>query len=241
MCELPAGVTASDTALCQGPGFTPLDTPAGWDGSCTAAPAVVTADDLRSVSIEAVTERPCAPVPPDVAHDTSPSGWSVLARACRGEAVDTVCNDPGMTCLPSAEPPPPGFRQGIMSLVADDEESVQCPAEYPELHVFFGRLEDTRACTECTCTQTAPSVCSAWISLFQDEACSPGQLLSTTLVEPGMPACHPVQAASPELASLSATWATNQPGTCVASGGKAIGEAKPRSPRSFCCQPQPGE
>jgi hypothetical protein len=239
-CEFPAGVTASDTTMCQGPGFTPLDTPAAWSGSCTAVSPVVPADDLRSVIIEPVTERACAPVPPDVAHDTGPIGWGVLARGCRGEAIDTVCNDPGLTCIPSADPPPPGFHQCILSIAPDEEASVECPVDYPDMHVFSRDVEDSRACTQCTCNQTAPSTCSALFSLFQGDACDPGQLLGTTAVGFGSEACAPVQLPAAELGSMAASWTTNEPGSCVASGGEATGEVKPRSPRTFCCQPPPG-
>jgi hypothetical protein len=237
-CEFPAGVTASNTAMCQGPGFTPLDAPAGWGGTCTAAAAVITSDDLRSVSIEPVTERPCEPVPPDVAHDAGPIGWGTLARACRGEAITTVCNDPGMTCLPSAEPPPPGFRQCIMYL-RDGE--TQCPADYPERFDFYSSLEDTRNCTPCECTQTAPSQCIARVTAFQDETCTAAAELFSTLIAPGMPACNTFQIPSPELASMSAAWVTYEPGTCKASGGEPVGEVVPIDPRIFCCQPPPGE
>jgi hypothetical protein len=240
VCEFPAGVTASNTAMCQGPGFTSFDAPAGWGGACTAAPAVIPTDALRSVSLEPVTERACEPVLPDVAHDVDPVGWGVLARACRGEAIPTACNDPGLTCLPSADPPPPGFRQCIMYVVPDDGTGVQCPMDYPDLHVFYDALEDTRTCTECTCTETVPSNCAAWVSMFQDDACSPGTLLQTTAIGFGNAACHDVQLPLSELGSMAASWAANEPGTCIASGGEPIGAVTPKNPRTFCCQPPPG-
>jgi hypothetical protein len=36
--------------------------------------------------------------------------------------------------------------------------------------------------------------------------------------------------------SMAATWVTQEPGTCAASGGVAVGEAKPVTPTMFCCQ-----
>src|SRR3972149_4183011 len=36
-----------------------------------------------------------------------------LVGACAGEAITDVCGDPGLTCLPTAEPPPPGVSTGI--------------------------------------------------------------------------------------------------------------------------------
>jgi hypothetical protein len=125
-------------------------------------------------------------------------------------------------------------------MVPDDGAGVTCPADYPDMHIFYDDLKDTRACTECTCAEATPSECSAWVSLFQDDTCTPAQLLSTTLIEPGMPVCNNIQIASPELAGMSAIWAINQPGTCTASGGEPIGEIKPKNPRTFCCQPPRG-
>jgi hypothetical protein len=237
-CEFPAGVTASDTNMCQGPGFTQFDAPPSWGGACTAATAVITSNELRSVSIEPVTERPCKPVPPDVTHDTGPNGWGTLARACRGEAIATVCNDPGMTCLPSAEPPPPGFRQCIIYL-RDGE--TQCPADYPDRFDFYGSLEDTRDCTPCACTQTAPSQCSARVTGFQDVTCTVAAELFSTVADLGNTGCIPILSASAELGSMDAEWVTNEPGTCATTGGEPMGQIVPIDPRIFCCQPPPGE
>ena len=240
VCELPSGITASTLNACpnDGPGATLTDfaPPPSWDGSCTS-PTTVPPNLLGSMTVQDVTERPCEPVPQTVPHGTSPFSWGVVARACRGEAIDTVCNDPGLTCLSSAEPPPPGFRQCIMYLGPDDGAGVQCPDNYPELHVFFGAVEDTRSCTECTCTQTAPSTCIAYLSTFQDTSCNTPLISSPIGTE--VPLCTDVMPGV-ALGSMQATWTTNQPGTCAASGGESIGEVKPKDPRTFCCQPSPG-
>jgi len=235
-CQFPAGITASDTNMCQGPLFTPIDAPSAWSGACVAAGSVISSDDLRSLTIEPLTQRPCEPVPPDVAQDAGPIGWGLFARACRGEAIPTVCNDPGMTCLPSADPPPPGFRQCIMYLRDGETE---CPVDYPERFDFFSSLEDTRSCTPCECTETAPAQCEALFSSYQDQTC--GQVLLSTVVDVGDAGCHPIMSASAELGSMDAEWVTNEPGTCVANGGEPVGEVVPIDPRIFCCQPSPGE
>jgi len=235
-CQFPAGIDASNTTACQGPDFTPFEAPADWSGACTAADPVITSNELRSVTIEPVTERPCEPVPPDVAEDAGPLGWGLFARACRGEAITAVCSNPGLTCLPSAEPPPPGFQQCIMYLGPNDDPGIQCPEEYPEMHVFFTGVEDTRACTECTCTQTAPSTCAAWITSYQSGACSQpivGSMITTD------PICLDVPQGV-QLGSMDASWLTNEPGSCQAAGGEPIGEIKPKNPRTFCCQPPRG-
>ena len=234
-CQLPEGLIASNSNLCQGPEFTPLDAPTSWTGDCTVASDVITSSQLRSVSIKPTTERPCEPTYPTVPHNTSPTQWDLFARACRGEAIDTVCNDPGKTCLPSAEPPPPGFRQCIVYLGYGEP---QCPAEYPDQFEFYTDAEDSRECTPCECTQTAPAQCEVLFSTYEDAEC--GQvLLSIMMGSAPSPACHPISVQSAELASMSAEWVTNTPGSCAASGGKPVGEIKPIDPRTFCCQSPP--
>ncbi|AKT38791.1 hypothetical protein [Chondromyces crocatus] len=237
-CVLPTGVTASNTQQCQGPVFTPVDAPANWTGTCQAAEAVIGPASLRSVTIEPVTERPCAPLPPTTPAGVAPTQWTQRARACAGEAVPGVCNDPGLTCLPSAAPPPPGFQQCIMHLVPDDGTGVHCPASYPDKKVFYGRYEDTRACGACTCTETVPSSCSAWMSLYQGGACT-NELLSVAL-SLGDTGCTSILMSPATLGSISASWMTNAPGSCEAAGGEALGSVEPADPRVFCCQPLPG-
>jgi len=240
VCELPSGITASTLNACpnDGPGATLTDfaPPPSWDGSCTS-PATVPPNLLGSMTVQDVTERPCEPVPQTVPHGTSPFSWGVFARVCRGEAIDTVCGDPGKTCLPSAEPPPSGFRQCIMHQVPDDGTGVQCPEDYPDKHVFFGEMQDTRACTECTCTQTATSTCVAQMSVFEDSNCATSLLSTQVFMGAGICIDTPPGIV---LQSMEASWLTNQPGACAPSGGTSIGEVIPRDPRVFCCQPPPG-
>lgn len=233
-CVFPSALTASDSPLCQGPTFTPFEAPGGWDGSC-ASPTIVTSDLVDSVRIAPVEALPCEPALPSVPHDLGSSPWGKFARACGGEATPNACGDPGMMCLPTAEPPPPGFQQCILYLRDDDP---QCPADYPEKFVFYGDLEDTRECTPCECTPTAPSDCLGWLSLYKDEGCTEPVL--QTMSGPGEAACVDLQAPSMQLAGMQAEWITNEPGSCVASGGVPSGEAKPLDQRTFCCQPPPG-
>ena len=231
-CLLPDGVVASNTNACQGPQLTPVESPPGWTGACVAAEPLVPSQDLRSLSIAPVTASACAPLPQPVPQGPGPVGWGLIALACRGEAVDELCNDPGTSCLPT---PDPGFRQCI--LYQRDGEPT-CPATYPERFRFHGDVADTRACTECTCTETAPPSCTALLSTYQDPACTQ-PLVSLSLGLGGMPTCNDIGNPNATLGSLSASWMTNEPGTCVASGGLPTGEAVPIEPRHFCCQPLP--
>ena len=233
-CMFPSGLTASDQ-ICPGDGTqTPFDAPASWGGACTS-PGSVTDPLLRSVTIEPVTERPCEPVPPQVPHGGSGFGspWGLGALACAGEIFHGECRDPGMTCVPTTEPPPPGFRQCI---AWRGEGEPVCPGTYPEPFTFYSGLTDTRACTPCACTQLVASDCIALLSTYQDDGCM--ALLNANMMALGaVDVCSDIGMPGADLGSMDATWIANEPGACLASGGVAQGEVIPLNPKTFCCQP----
>ncbi|MCC6559278.1 MAG: hypothetical protein IT372_40665 [Polyangiaceae bacterium] len=233
VCVLPSGVTVTDLPLCNtGPAatVTPYDAPAGWDGTCTSS-GIIPADQVGSVSIAPATVRPCEPAAPEVPAIFEGLGWAQAALACAGEAIDNVCGDPGMTCLPTAEPPPPGFRQCILYLFDGEPD---CPADFPEKHTFYKeKFDDTRACTACECIETQPSTCTASVAAYETTDCT-GPVVGA--VQAGGCVDPPVNV---PIGSLEAAWDVRDPGTCAPSGGAPIGEAKPVDPRRFCCQPPP--
>jgi len=236
-CVPPSGLTAS-TNVCPGGGTqTAFEAPASWSGACTS-PTTVPPDLLASVTIAPVTTSPCEPLPQPAPSWEFYSPWGTFARACRGKVSEGMCRDPGLTCEPTAEPPPPGFRQCLVHVLPSDGADVQCPAGYPEKQVFWGDLDDTRECTKCQCTETAPSSCSAMLSYYEDEACT-APLGSTTIGTGPNPPCADVQMPGAALASMKAEWLVNEPGACAASGGEALGKVEPLDPRTFCCQPSP--
>ena len=236
-CVFPAGLTASSQACANAGGgtLTAFEAPAGWSGACTS-PTTVASNLLSSVTLAPASARPCEPVAPEVPQDGSPhSPWSTFARACMGEVIEGACADPGTTCEPTAEPPPPGFRQCILY---QGEGDPACPTEYPDKHIFYEGLEDTRECTPCECAQTVPSSCSALVSYYQDDACA--TLSASIVVDSSAGAsCHDIMVQGAELGSMEAAWVMDEPGACVAGGGAPVGEAKPAHPSTFCCQPPP--
>ncbi|HSN87436.1 MAG TPA: hypothetical protein VL025_11795, partial [Thermoanaerobaculia bacterium] len=205
-------------------------------GSCVSAADPIPSSALRSLSYEPLTQRACEPVPPVVPEGGPPMplGWGTFARMCRGEDVDSVCEDPGTTCVPTAEPPPPGFRQCVLYL---GEGEAVCPADYPDRFTFYSSLDDSRGCTPCSCTETAPAQCEALVSTYQDASCN--QLLNATLITESPSGCQDL-APGLTLGSMDATWVTKEPGACTPSGGVPFGEAIPINPKTFCCQPPPG-
>ncbi len=237
-CVFPEGVTANSGNCPGGGAMTSFPAPASWDGACTS-PGTVPANQFDSITIALVTERPCEPIKDAPQKEQPAPGFTTRALGCAGDVLDGVCPESGHTCLPSAAPPPPGFRQCIMYVGPDDSSAAICPFDYPEQHIFYAAVDDSRECTECTCAQTAPSACVARLSTFQDTMCdAASEILSVTIAE--MESCHDVALPNGELGSMEATWMVNQPGSCQASGGEPIGEAKVTGARTFCCQPPPG-
>ena len=231
-CVLPSGLTASDSTCSGGGGaLTPFEAPPGWGGSCTS-PTPVTSDLLRSLRIGPVRKRPCVPVELDVPHGGLYSPWATFAKGCAGTVAGGRCEDPGLICAPTAEPPPPGFRQCLNYLRDGDP---MCPAAYPDKFTFFEGLEDTRACTTCECTPIAQSECLALFTVYSEQTCE--AVLLSIQVNDESPSCGDIPTAGADLRSMDASWITNKPGSCVASGGAPTGEAKPLNPSTFCCQP----
>jgi hypothetical protein len=60
-------------------------------------------------------------------------------------------------------------------------------------------------------------------------------LLATRNISSGVtPPCHD-DLQPGDLRGMSATWLTNDPGTCEPAGGEPIGTATPTDPSTFCC------
>jgi hypothetical protein len=233
-CVLPEGVTASDLSVCPndppGATLTPFSAPVSWDGSCTS-PGTVAPSLLGSVTIAPVTVRPCEPIVEVVPDWEFYPLWNTFARACRGQVDNGRCDDPGLVCVPTAEPPPPGFQQCIAHIKDADPA---CPDTYPDQFTFYAGVDDTRACTECECSQQAQPDCTALVSIYQTTACS--SLISANMIA-STPACSDVAIPGAQLASMKAAWVTNDAGTCTPSGGVPAGEVVPEGPKVFCCQP----
>ncbi|MCC6558211.1 MAG: hypothetical protein IT372_35145 [Polyangiaceae bacterium] len=231
-CLFPSSMAAS-TLACPGGGTTTEYTmPATWAGGCIPlAPAPPA--PLESLTIAPVAVRPCQPVGPEVPAGGAPRfPPPLIARACKGEVVDTVCNDPSLTCVPSAKPPPPGFRQCVAWL--RDGEPV-CPTEYPEPLTFYDDIQDTRSCSPCECTEVVPSNCLAKVTFYQDSSCTNSAGYADASSVPQCKAPNP----GSTLGSIEAEMLVDEPGSCVSSGGDQTGQVVRTRPTTFCCQPLP--
>ncbi|WP_437781509.1 hypothetical protein [Sorangium sp. So ce1097] len=238
-CVFPAGLTVSSGWMCDdspGQTLTPFDSPAGWDGAC-AAPGAVEAEAFGSFRIAPVTARPCevvaSPVP---RHGDAPAGGRAVV-ACDANRGAT-CPNRGHLCVVGAADMLPGWRRCLLS---EEDEDVECPPgeETLGLHfsgklTFWREVEDSRACSPCSCTETAPSTCEALVSTFEDAAC--GDLIAAAAVaENGV--CIDAEPGS-TLGSVRAEWRVNAPGSCAPSGRELVGELSLRKKVTACCLPE---
>jgi len=198
--------------------------------ACDQENAIVGMGDLKSVTISAltVTESGCTstaiPPPPK----TGAMSWKTYARACRGVAYPP-CLDPGLLCVPTAEPPPEGFSQCIYR-----DGDNECPPEYPDKRVFFQDLDDTRTCSSCTCGEPVGSTCTVVISVYEGIGCTmPADTLGADSIAPTCQSIPPV----PTLFGKEVDDLTYAPGECPPSGGELVGSADPEGQSTFCCQP----
>lgn len=240
-CTLPATFTADSQPLCSG-NSTAFDAPAGWTGACTSANAIpagklcngVPCVQSLSIAPLMMNESGCmpsgAPPPPTPpGPPPEPSTWSTAALVCVGKPSG-LCADPAETCAPVVPDPSPGF---LVCVVRDGDRT--CPEGWPDKHVFFDRVDDTRGCSPCACSAPTGSSCAGSVSVFKDDACGVPLPLTLPLDATG-PSCHTVPPGT-ALGSKAAGPVTYTPGTCQPSGGEPQGSTAPAEPSTFCCRP----
>lgn len=228
-CELPGEIVTSSAVVCphDGSGLQSFDAPNGWNGACVS-PGTIPAAEFTSMTMAGPTVRPCEPVMEPVPAWGSLE-WHRFARACRSADALRGCDDPTKQCAPTSTPPPPGFSQCLYK----EGEQLQCPTGYPDRRVFYSRTEGEFGCTDCQCGPPEGSDCSVSIITYTDTACN--NVLFPFAVELESPVCV-IGMTSGDLAGMSASFLTNIPGECTASGGQPFGEVAPADPSTFCCQ-----
>ena len=228
-CALPSFLTANtQTCVGTGPGPTFYDF-SGLDPdpmSCNSNNAVAPALGPKSLTYGplTMTESECKPVttlPPPRSGTTS---WTTFVRAC-GFGV-SVCANPDALCVPAAEPPP-GFSQCIYQ-----PGKHECPSSYPDRHVFYNEVNDSRHCSACACGAPEGGNCSAFVESFQDAFCT---VLAAGRTIHLNGACSNLFE-NTGLGSKKATAPIYEPGVCEPSGGELTGSLELKGPSTFCCQ-----
>lgn len=241
-CALPSDVTASSLYMCgEGPEETrtPFAPPAGWDGACVS-PGWVGPVQRGSLAIGPTHKQPCAPVIEEAPVPRDAPAVEV-AVACRSRLVHDLCAQPRQLCMlyQQQDHLPDGWRH-CRRLPGDD---VPCeapaapgspwPTYSEKMGVFYAEVNDTRDCTPCTCKAVEEGRCEAFVSAYEDRACS--DVLVSISVHEGGSCVDPAPGFT--LGSLSATWLVNEPGRCVPEGGAEVGELKGNKAETICCLP----
>jgi hypothetical protein len=229
-CELPAVLTANEAPFC-GVGVTEDILPLlPWEaGQCTPTTPV----DGMSVTIGPLTmiEAGCKPSGPPPPRDGAMPGTTNV-RACRGVA-NPPCLDPGLLCVPTAEPPPPGFSQCIFQ-----RGEHACPATYPVQRLAFEGIDDNRYCSSCACEEPKHSTCTSMVSAFSvftdaDGCQQPEGSVMTNEVDTQCLSLAPGVVTN--IQGILASPPVYEAGTCKPSGGEVIGEAELVGLSTFCC------
>ena len=166
--------------------------------------------------------KPVATMPPK----GGAAAWKTFARACGSGG--SPCLDPVALCDAPA-PPPPGFSQCLYQQGEHD-----CPSDYPDRHVFYDDVSDSRHCSECSCGAPQGGDCTAFVVLYKDAECTLLVAGDTVSLKTTW-GCGDLTAGN-ALRGKTATAPVYEPGWCEPGGGEALGSVEPLGPSTFCCQ-----
>ena len=226
-CELPEILTANEEPFCAS-GITKDFLPNPWvvDEACNP-----TMNPVQAMSVTigplTMTETGCKPPGPPPPRDGAAS-WKTIVRACRGIAFPP-CLDPSLLCVPTSEPPPPGFSQCIFQ---NGEHA--CPETYPVQRIAFQDVDDQRYCSSCGCEEPKGSRCTATVSVYQDGDCdqfADGSPVSNS----GEQCMNLVPGVVTTIQGITSTEPFYEAGACEPSGGEFIGTAEILGTSTFCC------
>ena len=148
------------------------------------------------------------------------AAFATTVRACEAPERATLCEDGGQ-CLPIA--PDPYAEVCIYA-----EGDYPCPAgPFSERTLLHTDLEDTRGCTDCSCTDPT-GTCTGTVTY--QTACMGG--LIGILAQGPVGTCHNMNSA-PGAAHYTAQSSVS----CQPAGGIPQGEATPTNPVTLCCTP----
>lgn len=212
-----------------------------WDGTCNGDHAIKKGllcegglPCAQSVTVKApkASSAPCASHAVGTEkRDGPPWPWQTIAKECLITPSDT-CTDEGegKTCVPT-----PGDWLACISVDHGDHEGddIDCPAFYPEKHLFYRDAKDTRECSACTCGAVREGECAVAASAYGDAVCTDIVGL-VVLASTDEKACFDISTGT-ALASKLAEVKWTTPGTCHPAGGAPSGEVIPRQQMTLCC------
>ncbi|MBL4683890.1 MAG: hypothetical protein JKY37_04820 [Nannocystaceae bacterium] len=139
------------------------------ENACT--PVTPTTGSL-TVNVSGFGKLPCWP---SLTVDMPTPQWGPLISACSGAITGESCGGSGGVCLPSA---PQDFEAEMCVFKSGDE---MCPSASPysaKTLVFNGVVDESRACTACTCSEPQAVTCSGSVQAFASSDCSGDELVA---------------------------------------------------------------
>jgi hypothetical protein len=156
-----------------------------------------------------------------------PATWTNNARTCAyGVATEQGGCMANNVCVGAA----PNSFAGPCVVQAGD---LACPQSYPNKHLEYGGVSDSRGCTQCTCGLT-PGTCTGSVIFYAGMNCG-GNV--TGVFALGGP-CSTVTGGglNPISAGTVNGGYTVQGGSCNSNGSSPQGSATPAMPSTICCK-----
>ncbi|MBK8254935.1 MAG: hypothetical protein IPK82_20045 [Polyangiaceae bacterium] len=204
-----------------------------WEGACTNQGAIEPGISCngepcaQSLTIGPTTVETCQGSAQGTAQFPELS-WGKIAKECLIGPLDGDGCSTGQACVPNI---PEGFSLCVYRF--GDDAAFDCPETYPERHVVYAGVNDTRGCEPCTCGEPMGAACSAVVEVHTNSTCD--ALVAAATVSVTDSACVDLPSNGPSLGSKSAAWVEQIAGTCTQGGGQAIGTVLPAGPVTLCC------
>ena len=235
-CDFPDVITLSDKPCGQTPGInSPFNPPANWTGGCFAQSGYALDTVCGGVACNPSVSAPAPTVVGgscNAAGGTAtlpPESWAFLGKACINTPSGGGCSA-NEVCQPRTELP---FLGGICVFKGGDNS---CPdpgeGNYTDKHLFFEDVDDTRACTTCTCGAPTGSTCGVTVDVTSDTGCNT-ELASFTA---GQCTNLPNDFATILGRKAAITSPPSGGGCAVTGGGQAMGALTPQNATTFCCR-----
>ena len=151
-----------------------------------------------------------------------PATWTTFGHACGYQGVTTGCNV-GQVCLPGTNAP---YQPGVCISKPGDN---MCPQTFPNKHVYYDMMVDTRDCTACKCGPVTGATCTATVDLYSDAACN------TKIASIPAGTCGDLSG-NPAVSGRKAT--PQFTGSCAAdaTGGQPTGSVTGQNAVTYCCR-----
>lgn len=172
-CGTPSGVLCEQTAVlvdygasanCNGP---IVDTYNLTNAVCSTT-GIASSSWVALQQVELLNTGSCEAVPSELLPEI---GWENRVTACEGEVMAGFACDatPNLGCLEVAPAAPLGQRMCIWQ-----EGDVECPEDsvYADDRILHTSVEDTRACSECTCDDPVGICNNSQATMYAATSCT---------------------------------------------------------------------